>query len=163
MALSFRSAAFFTLTSALLLGLLSPACSQQGEGERCDNLRAGDSDCDSGLECVQADDLLEKLTDRCCKPDGSYEDSRCTPNTGLVNTGGKGGSSTMTDAGAAGEAVSGAPATGGVSGGGAPTEVPIDQGGQAGAAGTPATSDAGAPSNTGGVPSTPAGGQGGAG
>jgi hypothetical protein len=158
-----RSAALFTLTSALVLGLLSPGCSQQGEGERCDNLRAGDSDCESGLVCVPEGRLLEGTSDRCCKPDGSYEDSRCAPNTGTPSTGGTGGtggSGAMSEAGAP-DAGGAAPA-GGAPAGGAPTDVPIDQAGQPGTAGMPTmSSDAGAAS--GGVPSTPAGGQGGAG
>ena len=153
-----RSAAFFTLTSALVIGLLSPGCSQQGEGERCDKQRAGDSDCDSGLVCVPHGKLLENITDRCCKPDGSYEDSRCTPNTGSINTGGTAGTGAVSQAGAPDSG--GAPPAGGAPAGGAPTDVPIDQAGQPSSAGMPSmSSDAGA----GGVPSTPAGGQGGAG
>jgi hypothetical protein len=157
-----RSAAFFTLTSVLVIGLLSPGCSQQGEGERCDNLRAGDSDCDSGLICKPKGQLLEKLTDRCCKPDNSYDDSRCAPNTGTVSTGGKGGSggsSSPSEGGA--QEPGGAPGASGAPTGGTPAEVPMEDGGAPSSAGMPSSPDAGAAS--GGVPSTPAGGQGGAG
>jgi hypothetical protein len=152
-----RSAAFFAFTSVLVSALLAPGCSQQGEGERCDNLRAGDSDCDSGLICVPKGQLLEGITDRCCKPDRSYDDSRCAPNTGTPSTGGKGGSAAVSEAGAP-DSAGGSAQLGGA--GGAPAEVPSDQAGQTSAAGMPPTADAGAPN--GGMPSTPAGGQGGA-
>ncbi|HKY41267.1 MAG TPA: hypothetical protein VJN18_35285 [Polyangiaceae bacterium] len=156
-----RSAALFTLTSALLLGLLSPGCSQQGEGERCDNAQAGDSDCESGLICVRADRLLENITDRCCKPDGSYDDSRCAPNTGSGNTGGKAGSSAMSEGGAP-DGGGGVPQGGGAAAGGALMEEPMGEAGAPSSAGMPSmSSDGGTPS--GGMTSTPAGGQGGAG
>ena len=158
MSSSLRAIAFFSLTSALLIGLASPGCSQQGEGERCDNLRAGDSDCDSGLVCTQARLLLDESTDRCCKEDKSYDDARCTPSSG-------GGSGPMNAAGADGQNLAGSPdagggSSGGAPAGGAPTELPVEQAGQPAAAGmSSASPDAGA----GGMSSTPAGGQGGAG
>jgi hypothetical protein len=127
---------------ALLVGvgslLWAPGCGKQGEGERCDKQRNNDTDCEAGLVCTRADDLVDKsqnAADRCCPPEGeTITDDRCQRSTG---TGGSGGTDAGTDsssggqsgasgssgtAGAAGAAgsggTSGSGGSGGVSGGG---------------------------------------------
>lgn len=102
--------------AAIVLGALSSlagGCSRQGEGERCDFVWAGDQDCDSGLTCTRCGLLQDDRTSRCCRPDGSYSDTRCirttTPSNDDCNThlgtgatGGTGG--TSSDAGGMGGA-----------------------------------------------------------
>jgi hypothetical protein len=61
------------LIVSLFLGsviIVSAACSNQGEGERCDVLN-GDDDCktDDGLICYRAADLNNSNSDRCCPRD----------------------------------------------------------------------------------------------
>lgn len=59
------------VTSALLgVFVALSACSNQGEGERC-NFLNGDEDCktDEGLVCYQAAQLTDKDADRCCPRD----------------------------------------------------------------------------------------------
>jgi hypothetical protein len=162
MSLSLRSFAAFTLASALTTALFMPACSQQGEGERCDSIN-GDTDCDDGLKCVRASDLADERTDRCCDPDQTtFTDSRCRPGTGPVAP--VGGAPSDGDAGSGPQAGSAGEATNGGAGG-VPSEP--DEVAGAGAGGVPSaggvpgsSSESGAPS--GGMVSTPAGGQGGA-
>jgi hypothetical protein len=76
-------------------------CSRQAEGERCDFAWAGDQDCDDGLVCTPCHNLQQDDVDRCCKPSGSYTDTRCIPTTNptgvdcnqhiATGTGGSGG------------------------------------------------------------------------
>jgi hypothetical protein len=160
MSLSLRPLAAFTLASALVTALFMPACSQQGEGERCDSIN-GDTDCDDGLKCVSRNDLADSGTDRCCDPDQTtFSDSRCRPGTAPVDPVGgapsDGGTGSGPQAGAAGEVSSGA--TAGVPGG--PDEVGgAGGGGFPSTGGVPGTSESGAPN--GGMVSMPVAGQGG--
>lgn len=59
--------------SLLAAGFIAlAACSNQGEGERCEFLNNND-DCQDGLICVQASAIPEPFnnSDRCCPPDRS--------------------------------------------------------------------------------------------
>lgn len=49
---------------------LATACSNQGEGERCE-VANGNDDCktDEGLICYRADQLADRTSDRCCPAD----------------------------------------------------------------------------------------------
>lgn len=72
------------------------ACAKQGEGERCDLEKAGHSDCDDGLQCLEVVDAVF----RCCPPiDAPISDSRCdrsrTPVSGTGGTAGTGGTSAL--------------------------------------------------------------------
>jgi len=139
-------------TPWLLSGLILLACSQQGEGERCDLAATGNDssgqglDCADGLRCVDHRKLLDQSTDRCCPPaTASFSDSRCRPYvapapSGTGGTGGTGGST----AGAAGTTAGagGAAPTGG-NAGAAPTAGAAGQG--PGAAGTAAAGAGGHP------------------
>jgi len=107
-----RSVLAFGLASAVVV-LAVPACSQQGEGERCDYAKNGNEDCESGLTCVLKDSLLERVTDRCCPPEGTGNSSRCRRRTGADDTGGTGGTG-GTDTGGTG-------GTGGTDAGGTDT------------------------------------------
>lgn len=79
------------------------ACSNNGEGERCDFLN-GNDDCINGLQCVKSDQLVNSSADRCCPVDRSTATSvACKPGTATVgNTppdAGEGGTdATTTDA-----------------------------------------------------------------
>jgi len=84
-----RSAAVFAAIFAVAVASM-PGCSQQSEGERCDLVKNGDDDCDSGLVCVDGHTLLDQVTDRCCLPNKAVNDKRCTP-VGVTGTGGTGG------------------------------------------------------------------------
>ncbi len=64
-------------TTSLVVGLVVAggiavlaACSNQGEGERCNSL-AGNEDCntDDGLACYPAAQLKDTVSDRCCPLD----------------------------------------------------------------------------------------------
>lgn len=77
MSSALRSAVVFAFVSAIAV-LTVPGCAQQGEGERCDSAKNGNEDCDSGLTCVRAGELSDKITDRCCPAEGSESDKRCT-------------------------------------------------------------------------------------
>lgn len=57
--------AFAPLTLAFALFV---ACSNQGEGERCDTQgeNNGNSECQSGLRCTPAAELSGSQVDRCC-------------------------------------------------------------------------------------------------
>ncbi len=102
-------------------GALVPGCAKQGEGDRCDLLAAGNDDCDTGLVCVLASDLVDQSTDRCCPPVGEgFSNSRCA-RSGTVGTGGT--SSAGGSSGSGGSSAAGAPASEGgapASEGGAP-------------------------------------------
>jgi hypothetical protein len=157
-----RSVAVFAFVSAVAV-LSAPGCSQQGEGERCDNAKNGDLDCDGGLTCVRKGELLEGITDRCCPAAGTESDKRCTRGgpgntSGGSSSGGSSSGGTATGGTpAAGESSGGAVAVGGTGGEapGAAGSPPSTDGGMSGG-GTPATTDGGA-----GASSTA--GQGGAG
>ncbi|MBX3220700.1 MAG: hypothetical protein KF795_09285 [Labilithrix sp.] len=63
-------AALFLIVGGLTAAVA--ACSNQGEGERCEILN-GDDDCksDEGLSCYPADQLRDKTAERCCPRDRS--------------------------------------------------------------------------------------------
>jgi hypothetical protein len=135
------------LRPALLLALVSlavasslPGCSQQGEGERCDLVKNGDADCDSGLVCTPSSRLRDHSTDRCCAPNNGSSDARCDPATPPdENVAGAGGEGSEPAPGG------GSGGTGGTTGG---------SGGNGGTGGTTAGSggSGGAMMSTGGVP-----------
>jgi hypothetical protein len=67
----FAFAARAALVGGLLAGL-AVACSNQGEGERCDTLadNGGNDDCQDGLVCTPGTSLNPpQSTDRCCPQD----------------------------------------------------------------------------------------------
>jgi hypothetical protein len=155
-----RSVAVFSFISAVAL-ISAPGCSQQGEGERCDEAKNGDLDCDDGLKCVRDSELRDPApnTDRCCPVSETDRTGLCTP-SGVetetpdpVDTGGAGGA-----AGAAG-----GDATGGTSAGQSAGGVPGASG--SGTSGGAPSVDGGAPAagaTTGGAGNPSNGGQGGA-
>jgi hypothetical protein len=103
-----------------LAGALVPGCAKQGEGDRCDLLAAGNADCDTGLVCVDATDLVDQSTDRCCPPEGEgTSDSRCARG-GTVSTGGSSSAGGSSGTAGAPAAEGGAPAAEG----GAPAAEP---------------------------------------
>jgi len=67
-----RKAILATSLVGLLGIVVLAACSNQGEGERCDHLN-GDDDCktDEGLICYEAKFLNQTNSDRCCPKDRS--------------------------------------------------------------------------------------------
>lgn len=78
--------------SALLVAIAS-ACSQQGEGERCDREAAGDSDCESPLVCTDFTPNMAapNKIERCCPPAGiAVTDERCERSS-IVESGGTAG------------------------------------------------------------------------
>lgn len=157
MPFAFRSLAAFSFVTALAV-LSAPGCSQQGEGERCDVTKNGDADCDDGLLCVKASELHEGITDRCCPPDGTESDTRCTRTTLMTTGGTSAGGTSSSDAGAAGETNGGAAGSVAVSGGAGGESPATNNGG----AGSPATSEGGM-SGAGGAPVVADGGSTGAG
>jgi hypothetical protein len=144
-----RSVAALAFVSFVAV-LSAPGCSQQGEGERCDSAKNGDADCDSGLSCVKAKELLSQTTDRCCPADGQENDARCT--RGVPSS--TGGSST------------GGSSTGGTNAGGEPATsmagAPEVAGGSGGSSSTPGGA-AGSSTDPGAAGALSAAGQGGAG
>ena len=63
---------------ALGLGLSFVGCSKQGEGERCDQIAAGNTDCEDGLVCVACTQLRTGVVDRCCPATpGAESDAAC--------------------------------------------------------------------------------------
>ena len=70
-ALGKRIAVGLLLVAAAVLGGIA-ACSNQGEGERCE-ITNGDDDCKTGegLICTRASDLSNSNSDRCCPSDRS--------------------------------------------------------------------------------------------
>lgn len=90
-----RHALAVVLTGFVLL----LACSRQEEGDRCDT-KNDDNDCESGLVCVDYNDLRGGKADqvsRCCNPEGNdVNDARCTrligggTTTSTTTTGGGG-------------------------------------------------------------------------
>jgi hypothetical protein len=98
------------LLSMLALALtFAGGCSRQGEGERCDKAKAGDSDCDAGLVCVAETELLSRGADRCCPEGTNFSDSRCTPKLGSGDDDG----GPPSDAGGGADGQGGALASGG--------------------------------------------------
>lgn len=93
-------AAFLAIVFPLLLA--SSACSNQGEGERCDR-RNDNADCASGLVCTSKE-TLKSNSDLCCPPPPQVPSvAECTPGSGGVgapdaSTGGSTDASTETDA-----------------------------------------------------------------
>jgi hypothetical protein len=145
-----RSLAVLVFVSAVAI-LSAPACSQQGEGERCDFAKNGDLDCDSGFSCVKRAELAEGITDRCCPAANTETDSRCARGTPTTTTGGSGNTSTA-------GATSGGDASGGAgveAAGGSPSVPAATDGGMSGG-GTPAETEGGA------APADASGGKGGA-
>jgi hypothetical protein len=113
-------------------------CGRQGEGERCD-VRNGNADCESGLVCTPASDLIRVAGGEnaalCCPARGQASVTACIADD--TSFGGAGG----------------ALATGGAAGG---------QGGTAGTPGTPTGgSDPGGQGGTGAIGSGATGGSGG--
>jgi hypothetical protein len=97
---------------SFVIALAFAACSDQGEGDRCDQ-NSGNKDCASGLFCVPSQELADKMQgDRCC-PEviTANTDSRCRRG-GTTNTGGSAGMSAAGGAGAGGESTGGAPGGG---------------------------------------------------
>lgn len=60
-----------------LLALAFAACVGQGEGERCDRARAGDTDCNSGLVCIS----VGLNSDICCPEVESQRTGACAGKT----------------------------------------------------------------------------------
>src|SRR5215216_2619584 len=133
-----RSVLSLALVSATF-ALVTPGCSEQGQGERCDHDKNGDLDCESGLECIPGGLLVQSdTTGRCCPEPGTETDKRCARKVGgSAGTNSGGTSSAGTNSGGTS---SGGTSSGGTSSGGTETS-----GGTAGtdAGGTPAV-DAGA-------------------
>jgi len=83
-----RTAILTTAVLGSIVILSASACSNQGEGERCDVLN-GDDDCrtEDGLRCYRAADLNNSNSDRCCPIDRSRATNAVckTPLTGVNN------------------------------------------------------------------------------
>ncbi len=81
-----------SFVASVTVALAAVACSQQGEGARCD-LAAGtsgqESDCADGLVCTDATALEFPKTSLCCPADGTFTTPGCTPK-------GAGGATTST-------------------------------------------------------------------
>jgi hypothetical protein len=122
MSSALRSAIVFSFVFGVA-ALSAPGCSQQGEGERCDRFKAGDGDCDSGLECVALSELLDRTSDRCCPAPGTESDDRCRRGS-PTNTAGTGGGGSGAEGGNGGAGPVDAP--GGAAG--APVSVPPSAG-----------------------------------
>lgn len=127
--------ALLALFGGIGLSLGSIACSNQGEGARCE-IENGDDDCQEGLVCTTAEQLGGNA-DICCPPGGVSENPACIPGgssttsttTSTSSTGGGGG------AGGAGGSGGGAGGAGGVGGAGGSGGV----GGAGGSGGTGGT------------------------
>jgi hypothetical protein len=125
-----RSAAVFAAIFAVAVASM-PGCSQQGEGERCDYAKNGNDDCDSGLVCIAARELLDQATDRCCLQNRAVNDKRCTA-AGTTGTGtGTGGTGGTGAAGSDSAGMSRTPA-GAPGAAGAPSSADVDAGAGAG-------------------------------
>ena len=143
------------LSRGVLVGAASlwafVGCSRQSEGERCDRVAAGDTDCNDGLKCVACVKLARGVVDRCCPAAGAETTSECqrsanendraavcSPATGgTAGTTGRGGSSNGgTNASGGSDNMSGSGGsgvTGGSGGSGATSgEAGADQGGSGG-------------------------------
>ncbi len=148
-----RSFAVLAFVSAIAI-LSAPACSEQGEGERCDFAKNGDLDCDSAFTCVKKAELADTITsDRCCPAANTESDSRCARGTPMTTaTGGSGGSGGSSTA-QGGEANGG---SGVETAAGSPSVPATGDGGMSGG-GTPAVTDGGTPANAGGAPANAGG------
>lgn len=118
-----RSVLSLALVSAAF-ALVTPGCSEQGQGERCDHDKNGDLDCESGLECIPGGQLIQNdTTGRCCPEPGTETDKRCTRKVGGTsgtsgggtsgggtNSGGTSNGGTETSGGTAGTDAGGTPA-----------------------------------------------------
>jgi hypothetical protein len=110
---SFRRIGRLLLAGFALALAASGGCSRMSEGERCDFTNAGDQDCDDGLVCVKADELINggNNADRCCPPaNESQSDPTCVRSTVVPGAGGSsgaGGSTGGSASGAAGESAGG--------------------------------------------------------
>ena len=111
---SFRRIGRLLLAGFALALAASGGCSRMSEGERCDFTNAGDQDCDDGLVCVAANELVNggEGADRCCPPaNESQGDSRCVRSTTVIpsagGSSGAGGSTGGSASGAAGESAGG--------------------------------------------------------
>jgi hypothetical protein len=140
MASVLRSALVFAFASTLI-ALSVPGCADQAEGERCDRTKAqGSGDCDSGLTCVPASELLVDITDRCCPPDGQESTDRCTRKGKGSSTGGSGGASSnggTSGSGGGGEPVGGSPEVPAGGSGGSPEMSSSGAGGEPASGGLP--------------------------
>jgi hypothetical protein len=133
------------LTLALGALVAPPGCSEQGIGERCDT-RSGNTDCETGLECVTWSALLDKSADRCC-PAPEESSGACARSGTQPGSGGSAGQDGSAGMSGASAGAAGGSATGGASGaagsGGAA--------GMAGAAGAAGSSGGGAGGGTAGA------------
>jgi len=144
---------------SLLLAPATLACSDQAEGERCDYDRSGNNasnqgrDCESGLECVPASQLLaHDGADRCCPPeDEPFSDDRCRRDVRGSSTGGTGGT-------AGGAGMSPAAGSSGTAGGAGMSQA-AGSGGTAGGAGV-SQAGTGASAGSGNVAGSAPGGAG---
>ena len=61
----------FALSASVAMVPLFVACSNNAEGERCDQLadNGGNDDCQDGLVCTSKTDLNGASSDLCCPPD----------------------------------------------------------------------------------------------
>jgi hypothetical protein len=161
MSRALRSACLFAFVSVVAV-LSMPGCSQQGEGERCDNTKNGNADCNDNLTCVPKGELAVHTADRCCPAANTETDSRCHRLGSSGNTAGSGSVAGSSSGGSSGSG--GAPSAGESSGGAAvlPTagSTSSSDGGMSGAA-TNNGGMSGSP-EAGAAPSDPSGGKGGA-
>lgn len=73
-----------TVFALAIAALATPACSNQGEGERCDKNNAND-DCTSGLSCQ---DIEGQPSSLCCPPAGqAISSSACLASKPKVDAG----------------------------------------------------------------------------
>src|SRR5688572_32886562 len=114
----------------------SGGCSRMSEGEHCDFQNAGDQDCDDGLVCVPACELVNdgEGADRCCPPVGQgVGDSRCQRGASSACTvPGAGGTTGGADAGGSGMGGTPSGGEGGTPGGGEGGQPPASMAGDGG-------------------------------
>lgn len=107
------------LSSVCALAFFALGCADQGEGERCD-LRNGNADCESGLECTPADELIRvegKGAALCCPPEGEAPSTEGCQRSGMVIPTGDGGLATGGTGGSGGSGGSGGTGGSGATGG----------------------------------------------
>jgi hypothetical protein len=105
-----RSFARGLLAASIIGGLFVASCAKQGEGERCAFAANKSGDCESGLRCIEANELANStIGDRCCPDQGEESDDRCIRK---VSTGGVGGTGGTGGTGGAGGADGGAGTSG---------------------------------------------------
>ncbi|MFC1641210.1 hypothetical protein ACFL5O_00780 [Myxococcota bacterium] len=101
------------LPSLMLVAASFFACADQQEGERCE-IASGDTDCDSGLKCVDRRILMDQtLGDRCCPLEELMtlsSDRRCLRRVASIvdsdGQGAGGATSSVLSGGAGGETTS---------------------------------------------------------